>query len=81
MVPIHLMNAMLKTKWLWRYTTDEEASWKKVIATKYAPLHGGIGVHGHKGWVVGNNRSLADCEVISGSRVLFWHDTGCGKPE
>ena len=42
-------------------------------------LDGGIrGVHMHLGWIVENNQSLANFEVINGSRV-FWNGTSCGK--
>jgi len=29
------MNEALKTKWLWRFTKDEDTWWKKVIVSKY----------------------------------------------
>jgi len=28
------MNEALKSKWLWRFATDEDALWRKVIASK-----------------------------------------------
>jgi len=29
------MNEALKTKWLWRFATKDDALWKKVIVSKY----------------------------------------------
>jgi len=33
--PIHAMNEALKTKWLWRFVTEDGVLWKKVIVSKY----------------------------------------------
>jgi len=33
--PLCEMNEALKSKWLWRFAKDEDALWRKVIASKY----------------------------------------------
>jgi len=33
--PIRSMNEALKTKWLWRFTSEDDVLWKKVIVSKY----------------------------------------------
>ncbi|RVW26080.1 putative ribonuclease H protein [Vitis vinifera] len=84
-----LMNKALLGKWNWRFATEREVLWKKVISHKYGVEEGGWctraerGRHGvglwkaiRKEWL-GMYSSLA-FRVGNGRRVRFWKDKWCG---
>jgi hypothetical protein len=83
-------NKALFGKWLWRYATESEALWYKIIKEKYEEQDGGwvskevsgsfvVGLWKHirRGWdLFAQNVRF---EVGIGSKIRFWHDTGCGN--
>ncbi|RVW92361.1 LINE-1 retrotransposable element ORF2 protein [Vitis vinifera] len=84
-----LMNKALLGKWNWRFATEREVLWKKVISHKYGVEEGGWctraerGRHGvglwkaiRKEWL-GMYNNLA-FRVGNGRRVRFWKDKWCG---
>jgi hypothetical protein len=84
-----LFNQALLGKWLWRFGTNQDAFWRKIIISKYGSLHGGwttrevsgpYGVslwkHIRKEW--GNCSRFLHFEVGDGTRVKFWSDKCCG---
>jgi len=76
--PHQTMNEALKTKWLWRFATEDDALWKKVTVSKYgadtlvgkgALMHTGLGVE---------NLSIQVSVVLSPLFVLRWEiGLGC----
>jgi hypothetical protein len=75
-------------KWLWRYATETEALWHKIIKAKYEDQDGGWGSkevsgpygvglwkHIRRGWDT-FSKGLR-FEVGIGSKVRFWHDVWC----
>jgi hypothetical protein len=84
------LNKALLGKWLWRYATESEALWHKIIKEKYEEQDGGwcskevfgpfgVGLWKHirQGWdLFAQNVSF---EVGIGSKIRFWHDTWCGN--
>jgi hypothetical protein len=87
MVPF---NRALLGKWLWRFATERDALWRKVVDVKYDSLSGGwcskevggpygVGVWKciRRGWAGFANH--VRFEVGDGSKVLFWHDVWCGE--
>jgi hypothetical protein len=83
-------NKALLGKWLWRYATESEALWYKIIKEKYEEQDGGwvskevsgsfgVGLWKHirRGWdLFAQNVRF---EVGIGSKIRFWHDTWCGN--
>uniref|UniRef100_A0A2N9FH95 Reverse transcriptase domain-containing protein n=1 Tax=Fagus sylvatica TaxID=28930 RepID=A0A2N9FH95_FAGSY len=73
-------NKALRGKWLWRYGTERDAYWRKVVEIKYGMLTGGklwrlsMGVCGVGGVL---KRVMARMRVDIGDKVQFWHDTWC----
>jgi hypothetical protein len=81
-------NEALLGKWLWRYATESEALWCKIIKEKYEEQDGGwcskevsrpfgVGLWKHirRGWdLFARNVRF---EVGLGLKILFWHDTWC----
>jgi hypothetical protein len=79
-------NKALLGKWLWRYATESEALWYKIIKEKYEEQDGGwvskevsgsfgVGLWKHirRGWdLFAQNVRF---EVGIGSKIRFWHDT------
>jgi len=83
------MNEALKTKWLWRFASEDEVLWKKVIVCKYdLDRLGWWSKKSHFAHGVGCWKSILSTldffkssvrfEVGNGARVLFWHDKWCG---
>jgi hypothetical protein len=82
-------NKALLGKWLWRYGTDQEALWRRVVDHKYGSQWGGwcsARVHAPHGvglWKFiradwdSFARHLA-FKVGDGTRVKFWLDAWCG---
>lgn len=83
-------NQALLGKWLWKYGTEQEALWRRVVEVKYGSLWGGYcsrivrGPYGvslwkyiRKGW--DTFLPLLSYNVGDGSLVRFWHDLWCGE--
>ena len=75
-------------KWLWRYATEREALWHKIIKAKYEDQDGGwcskevsgpygVGLWKHirRGWDTFSKG--VSFEVGIGLKVHFWHDVWC----
>jgi hypothetical protein len=86
---LRLFNQALLGKWLWRYGTEPEALWRRVVDVKYGSLWGGWcsndcrGPYGvglwkniRKGWESFSRHLFM--EVGHGTRIRFWHDRWCG---
>jgi hypothetical protein len=82
-------NQALLGKWLWRYATEREAYWRKVVEIKYGSMEGdwctkqverpfGVGVWKHirRGWELFSK--FIRFEVGDGTRIRFWQDVWCG---
>ena len=82
-------NSTLLGKWLWRYGTEIEALWRRVIEAKYGNIWGGwctkkvttpYGVslwrYIRSGWL--NFSKLLVYDVGDGTRVKFWKHVWCG---
>uniref|UniRef100_A0A2N9GE37 Reverse transcriptase domain-containing protein n=1 Tax=Fagus sylvatica TaxID=28930 RepID=A0A2N9GE37_FAGSY len=82
-------NQALLGKWLWRYGTEPEALWRRVVDVKYGSLWGGWcskecrGPYGVGLWK--NIRKELESfskhlymEVGNGTKIHFWHDRWCG---
>jgi hypothetical protein len=82
-------NQALLGKWLWRFATERDALWRKVVEVKYGSMAGGwctnqvmrsygVGVWKHirRGWEYFSK--YITFEVGDGSQISFWHDTWCG---
>jgi hypothetical protein len=82
-------NQALLGKWLWRYATEKEAYWRKVVEIKYGSMEGdwctkqverpfGVGVWKHirRGWELFSK--FIRFEVGDGTRIRFWQDVWCG---
>ena len=78
-------NSALLDKWLWRYGTERDALWRKVIEAKYGdggggwctkPVTGTYGVSAWKsirsGWM--DFSKFLQFDVGDGTRVKFWED-------
>ena len=78
-------NSALLDKWLWRYGTERDALWRKVIEEKYGdggggwctkPVTGTYGVSAWKsirsGWM--DFSKFLQFNVGDGTRVKFWED-------
>jgi hypothetical protein len=85
---VYKFNQALMGKWLWRYATEREALWYKIIKAKYEDQDGGwcskevsgpygVGLWKHirRGWDT-FSKGLR-FEVGIGSKVRFWHDVWC----
>jgi hypothetical protein len=81
-------NQALLGKWLWRYATEREAYWRKVVEVKYGSMEGdwrtkqvempfGVGVWKHiRRWEL--FFKFIKFEVGDGTQIRFWHDIWCG---
>jgi hypothetical protein len=83
-------NRALLGKWLWRYGTEREALWRRVIDVKYGSMWGGWctnvgrGSYGVSLWKTIRKEWDALSQYLSfvvgdGSKVLFWQDHWCGE--
>jgi hypothetical protein len=85
---VYKFNQALMGKWLWRYATEREALWHKIIKAKYEYQDGGwcskevSGPYGVGLW----KHIRRGCDTFSmgvrfevgiGSKVRFWHDVWC----
>jgi hypothetical protein len=87
---LHLMNHALLGKWLWRFASEKEAWWRKILVAKYGAVWGGwrswetSGSHGVGLWkyICRGLRSF-QCHIRFdpgfGSNIRFWEDIWCGK--
>jgi hypothetical protein len=88
---LHRFNQALLKKWLWRYATEREAYWRKVVEeeVKYGSMEGdwctkqverpfGVGVWKHirRGWKIFSK--FIRFKVGDGTQIRFWHDVWCG---
>jgi hypothetical protein len=84
-----LTNQALLGKWFWRFATEKEAYWRKVVALKYGVSLGnwvsglGRGSYGmslwkyiRKGW--DKFCAHTSFEVGNGACIRFWEDQWCG---
>ena len=82
-------NQALLGKWLWRFATEQDALWRKVVALKYGISPGNwVSVIGHgpygislwklirKGWE--KFQGYIKFEVGNGNCICFWEDHWCG---
>jgi len=81
--PIRSMNKALKTKWLWRFASENDVLWKRVIVSKYgtdrlgwwskkSPFAHGVGCWKSIHSTLDFFKSFVRFEVGNGARVLFW---------
>jgi hypothetical protein len=84
-----MFNQALLGKWLWRFGTETELLWRRIIAMKYGCDQGGwcskpvLGTYGVSLWKSiwkdwDSFRRFINFEVGDGSKVIFWHDVWCG---
>jgi hypothetical protein len=84
-----IFNKALLGKWLWRYGTERESLWRRVVDRKYGsmwrgwcsnPIRQPYGVSLWKfiraGWDPFSR--LLTFKVGAGSHIKFWHDAWCG---
>ena len=82
-------NQALLGKWLWRYATEREALWRKIVELKYGSMRGGWcstivqGTYGtslwktiRKGWP--RFAAYVSFKVGNGALLSFWQDHWCG---
>jgi hypothetical protein len=85
---IHKFNRALLGKWLWRYATENEALWYKIIKDKYEDQPGGwcskevtgpfgVGLWKHIRRGCDTFAQNVRFEVGLGSKILFGHDMWC----
>lgn len=87
-----IFNKAFMGKWLWRFLTEREALWHKVIVSKYGigshpwypnAVRGSYGVSVWKGiwkgWELFKKR--ISFVIGSGNSVSFWEDIWCGDVE
>ena len=85
-----LLNKALLGKWIWRFASDRDCTWKTLINTKYGleglgwcskEIRGPFGIGLWKdiikesNWVKENWRFI----VGNGTRIRFWLDLWCGN--
>ena len=86
---LSLFNQALLGKWIWRFGTEQDFLWRKVIEAKYGcargdwisnPVNSPYGVSLwktiSKDWP--SFKQFISFDVGDGSRVSFWHDVWCG---
>ncbi|CAN4112876.1 unnamed protein product [Withania somnifera] len=84
-----LQNRCLLTKWLWRFTVEDQALWKEVIHNKYG-LEGNccsntvLSTYGVSVWKTIRNSMATLSRNISyrvgnGSKILFWKENWIGN--
>jgi hypothetical protein len=77
-------------KWLWRFATEREALWRKVVGIKYDSMRGDWclkevgGSYGMGVWKCVRREwdgfaKYVRYEVGDGSHVMFWHDVWRGE--
>ena len=83
-------NSTLLGKWLWRYGTEIDALWRRVIEAKYRNIWGGWGTktvtspYGVSLWRYIRSGSLNFSKLLvydvgDGTRVKFWKHVWCGE--
>ena len=84
-----LFNQALLGKWIWRFGTEHDFLWRKVIEAKYGCVKGGWcsnpvnSSYGVSLWKTiskdwSSFKRFISFDVRDGSRVSFWHDVWCG---
>jgi hypothetical protein len=81
-------NQALLGKWLWRFATERDALWRKVVEVKYGSMAGGWCTNQvMRSYGVGFGSILGEDGSVSQSslnlrlvmyHISFWHDTWCG---
>uniref|UniRef100_A0A2N9FAS9 Reverse transcriptase zinc-binding domain-containing protein n=1 Tax=Fagus sylvatica TaxID=28930 RepID=A0A2N9FAS9_FAGSY len=83
-----MFHKALLGKWLWRYATENESLWRRVIDSKYGSMWGGWCSHSHLSvwsqpleihkscWNTFSN--YISYMVGDGSHIKFWHAPWCG---
>jgi hypothetical protein len=83
-------NRALLGKWLWRYASEPEACWRKVVEAKYGSERGGwcskvgVGSHGRGLWKFISKEWHYFSNFIKlipgdGSKISFWREAWCGN--
>jgi hypothetical protein len=85
---LRLFNQALLGKWIWRFGTERDFLWRKVIEAKYGSVKGGWcsspvnSPYGVSLWKTiskdWSSFKRFSFDVGDGSRVSFWHDVWCG---
>jgi hypothetical protein len=78
---VHKFNQALLGKWLWRYATENDDLWHKIIKVKHEEQDGGCVRRRFRVLRCGFMDTFAKglwFKVGVGSKVHFWHDTWCG---
>jgi hypothetical protein len=86
---LRCFNRALLGKWLWRFASEPEAWWRKVVVVKYGSEKGGwhsrvrAGSHGMGFWKFISNEWHCFSSHIKlipgdGSRISFWEEKWCG---
>ena len=86
---LSLFNQALLGKWIWRFGTEQDFLWRKVIEAKYGCARGDWisnpvnSLYGVSLWKTISKdwpsfKQFISFDVGDGSRVSFWHDVWCG---
>jgi hypothetical protein len=86
---LRLFNQALLGKWIWRFGTEQDFLWRKVIEAKYGCARGDWisnpvnSLYGVSLWKTISKdwpsfKQFISFDVGDGSGVSFWHDVWCG---